>query len=84
MRLFLSATRTVTMNAAMAALLKDRVGEPIEIGLVPNAVDLEKFSQLPSWETQEEKYDLGYIGSLVDYEGSDLLRAIARLAGARL
>lgn len=76
----LSATRTVTMNAAMAALLKDRVGEPIEIGLVPNAVDLEKFSQLPSWETQEEKYDLGYIGSLVDYEGLDLLlRAIAYL-----
>src|SRR5699024_6219468 len=76
----LGATRTVTMNSAMAVLLKSRVSRPVDIGLVPNAVDLTKFSDLPEWETQDEQYDLGYIGSLVDYEGLDLLlHAIAHL-----
>jgi len=76
----LGATRTVTMNSAMAELLKSRVSRPVDIGLVPNAVDLTKFSDLPEWETQDEQYDLGYIGSLVDYEGLDLLlHAIAHL-----
>ena len=79
-----SATRTVTMNSAMATLLKNRIGQPLEIGLVPNAVDLSKFDQLPAWEEQEEQYDLGYIGSLVDYEGLDvLLHAIAHLRDQR-
>jgi len=76
----LSATRTVTTNTAMAELLKKRIGLPIEIGIVPNAVDLTKFSGLPSWEEQQDKFDLGYIGSLVDYEGLDtLLLAISHL-----
>lgn len=75
-----SATRTVTMNGAMASLLKARINRPLEIGLVPNAVDLAKFDTMPPWETQDEQYDLGYIGSLVDYEGLDLLlHAIAEL-----
>ncbi|MEY8579120.1 glycosyltransferase family 4 protein [Corynebacteriaceae bacterium 6-324] len=74
------ATRTVTMNSAMAELLQSRIPNPPKIGLVPNAVDLSKFEGLPSWEDQEEKYDLGYIGSLVDYEGLDLLlHAVADL-----
>lgn len=68
-----SATRTVTMNTAMAELLQSRIENAPEIGLVPNAVDLSKFGNLPNWKDQKEQFDLGYIGSLVDYEGLDLL-----------
>lgn len=75
-----TATRCVTMNTAMSSLLRTRIGKPLEIGIVPNAVDLEKFAELPRRENQPEKYNLGYIGSLIDYEGLDLLlRAVAHL-----
>lgn len=75
------ADTVVTMNTAMAQLLKNRIDKEIEIGLVPNAVTPEKFSDVkPLREIKNTKYDIGYVGSLVDYEGHVLLlQAIAYL-----
>lgn len=76
----LGSTRTVTMNSAMSNLIKARIDQPLDIGLVPNAVDLSKFKNIPDWKLETEQFDLGYVGSLVDYEGLDLLlRAISVL-----
>lgn len=73
------ADRVVTMNSSMANLLDSRNSRALDIGLVPNAVDTTKFGHLTPLEAKEKfKYDAGYVGSLVDYEGLDtLIRAVA-------
>lgn len=68
---FRTVDRIVTMNKAMARLIKDRSGTKAEISLVPNAVAPESFASANFPESCS--YDLGYVGSLVDYEGLDLL-----------
>lgn len=74
-----SSDRVVTMNRSMSDLLKARSNGALDIGLVPNAVDLKKFSTTPPLESQQDfQFDVGYIGSIVDYEGLDcLIEAIA-------
>lgn len=76
-----NATRVVSMNNSMAQLITNRSGGTVSVGLVPNAVDTQKFEQVtPLAAKQNFEFDLGYVGSLVDYEGLDLLvRAIALL-----
>ncbi|MDU5017025.1 glycosyltransferase [Corynebacterium tuberculostearicum] len=73
------ADRVVTMNSSMAKLLDDRSEHGLDIGLVPNAVDTSKFVHITPLEEKEKfKYDVGYVGSLVDYEGLEtLIRAVA-------
>lgn len=79
----LSADRVVTMNASMAKLLSDRASQGnLKIGYVPNAVDPTRFEGVPGLESTiaSAGYDIGYFGSLLDYEGLDLLiRALAKL-----
>lgn len=77
----LAADRVVTMNDSMAELLKSRSETSLEVGLVPNAVNPERFEGVtPLVELGDAAYDVGYIGSMVDYEGLDLLlEAIATL-----
>lgn len=76
------ADKVVTMNNSMAKLLQDRSGVN-DIGLVPNAVDTEKFKDTPPVsKITKFGYDVGYVGSLVDYEGLDtLLQAVAIIRG---
>ncbi|KAB1503163.1 glycosyltransferase [Corynebacterium sp. 320] len=76
-----SADCVVSMNHSMANLLKERNEKSVEIGLVPNAVDATRFSLVPPLDEVETfNYDIGYVGSLVDYEGLDvLLHAIHEL-----
>lgn len=73
------ADRIVSMNTSMAKLLSERSANGLDIGLVPNAVDVNKFNTLTAiTEVSKFTYDAGYVGSLVDYEGLDLLvRAVA-------
>ena len=73
------ADRVVTMNTSMASLLDHRSEHGLDVGLVPNAVDVSRFSHLKPLEEKEFfTYDVGYVGSLVDYEGLEtLIRAIA-------
>lgn len=75
------AQRVVSMNQSMADLLRQRSGMDSEIGLVPNAVNTAKFRDVPRLsQIQDFDYEVGYVGSLVDYEGLDiLLQAIALL-----
>lgn len=76
-----AADQVVSMNQAMADLLEERGGKQFDVGLVPNAVDTTKFSRTPALDKDSRfKYDVGYVGSLVDYEGIDiLLEAIERI-----
>lgn len=73
------ADRVVTMNSSMANLLDQRSEQGLDIGLVPNAVDISRFSSLTPLENKKAfAYDVGYVGSLVDYEGLEtLILAIA-------
>lgn len=75
------ADRVVTMNKSMASLLQRRNPSVSTIGLVPNAVDCSKATQIsPLTDERNYEYQVGYIGSMVDYEGLDiLLQAISIL-----
>lgn len=74
-----NADKKFTITTALANLMKDR-GVDDHINVIHNAVDIEKF--IPIEEKDEgliEKYDLedkiviGYIGSIVEYEGLNFL-----------
>lgn len=73
------ADRIVSMNNSMANLLAERNSKAIEVGLVPNAVDAQRFAAIDDLNRVDNfKFDFGYVGSLVDYEGLDnLIEAIA-------
>lgn len=72
--------RIVTLTEAMASEIRSRVVPKRPVTLVPNAVDLDRFKPQPKridlktalgW--QEDLPVIGYAGSLVDYEGLDVL-----------
>lgn len=71
--------KVVTMNNSMASLLNERAGFDLQIGMVPNAVDISKFALTPDLaDARPFNFDLGYVGSLVDYEGlGTLIEALA-------
>lgn len=71
--------KVVTMNYSMANLLNERAGSDLHIGMVPNAVDISRFASTPNLdEARPFEFDLGYVGSLVDYEGlGTLIEAMA-------
>lgn len=74
------ADRIVTLTEAMASEISSRVTTKSEIQLVPNAVDLGRFRPRPRRTDLKESLGwhseipvIGYAGSMVDYEGLDLL-----------
>lgn len=72
--------RVVAMNRSMANLLERRAQDnALLVDELPNAVDVSRFSCISPLNSQKAQgYDVGYIGSLVDYEGlSTLLEAIS-------
>lgn len=72
--------RVVAMNRSMADLLEVRAQNwVLSVDELPNAVDTTRFSGISPLQTRKVPgYDVGYIGSLVDYEGlSTLLEAIS-------
>lgn len=79
------ADRIVTLTGAMAQEIGSRVKTKAEIGIVPNAVDLSRFAPKPARTDLKAHLGwskdipvIGYAGSLVDYEGLDLLLKAAR------
>jgi glycosyltransferase involved in cell wall biosynthesis len=84
----LTADRVITITKALKTLMVER-GVPSEkIEVVPNGVDIQRFSA-PSggdgevrsrWSIPEGAIVFGYVGSMPQYEGlDDLIDAVARL-----
>ncbi|WP_157973807.1 glycosyltransferase family 4 protein [Desertihabitans aurantiacus] len=84
------ATRVITITEALKAEMVRRGVDGDKIGVVPNGVDTERF--LPRARDRAlaeqlgvaDKVVIGYVGSLVDYEGLELLvEAAGVLSGVR-
>lgn len=84
------ADRVVTLGTAMRADIIARGVDPDRVVVIPNAVDPEQFSPVPADPALRATLGftprdvvLGYVSSLVPYEGvAHLLEAIARLRAA--
>lgn len=82
--------RVITITDALAAEMVDRGVPADKITVVPNGVDTSRFSPLERDVELEDKLNLrdrtviGYVGSVLDYEGIDLLiEAAERISGSR-
>jgi len=82
----LDATAVITITAALRGELIDRGVPPERITVVPNSVDPDRFAPRPRDAELERRLGLsgrvviGYVGSVVDYEGlDDLLGALSVL-----
>jgi glycosyltransferase involved in cell wall biosynthesis len=81
------ADHVFTLTAAMRAIMEDRGVPGDRITVLPNACDSARFSPRPRDEVLAERLDLpagvpviGYVGSIVDYEGlDDLMQACSQL-----
>ncbi|MGP9539872.1 glycosyltransferase [Brachybacterium sp. AOP43-C2-M15] len=83
------ASRVLTITGALKSELVDRGVDAEKITVVPNGVDTDRFTPTPRDEELAESLGvsgrtvIGYVGSVVDYEGLDLLldavRALRRL-----
>ncbi|MFD4993635.1 glycosyltransferase [Cellulosimicrobium cellulans] len=85
-----AADRVITITRGLRDEMIDRGVDAEKIVVVPNGVDTERFTPIPrDVELQSQlglqgKTIIGYVGSVLDYEGLDLLiRAASRLAGER-
>lgn len=73
------ATKVLAITSALKAELVERGVDEEKIVLVPNGVDTERFTPLPRDEELAAqlgvtgKTVIGYVGTVVDYEGLDLL-----------
>ena len=73
------ATRVLAITEALKAELVDRGVDADKITLVPNGVDSERFTPIPRDEELAAQLGvtgrtvIGYVGTVVDYEGLDLL-----------
>lgn len=84
----LEADRVIAITEALKQLLVDRGVPASKILVVPNGVDVERFS-VPTasgsdvrsfWNIPKKAMVLGYVGSMPQYEGlDDLIEAIANL-----
>ena len=78
------ATRVLAITQALKDELVERGVDEEKIVLVPNGVDTERFTPLPRDEElaaqlgASGKTVIGYVGTVVDYEGLDLLLTAAR------
>jgi glycosyltransferase involved in cell wall biosynthesis len=75
-----NADRVVTLTRAMADIINGRVTTRHPVEVLPNAVDVDRFRPMPKdaalltelgWS--EETPVIGYAGSVVDYEGLEVL-----------
>ncbi|MFD2759373.1 glycosyltransferase family 4 protein [Gulosibacter faecalis] len=75
-----NADRVVTLTRAMADIINERVTTRNPVEVLPNAVDIDRFRPMPKdaalltelgWS--EETPVIGYAGSVVDYEGLEVL-----------
>lgn len=79
------ATRVFAITEALKAELVERGVDESKIKVVPNGVDTERFTPLPRNEALAEQLRIsgrtviGYVGTVVDYEGLDLLLEAARI-----
>jgi glycosyltransferase involved in cell wall biosynthesis len=80
------ADRVITLADVMKAEIAERGVDPDRITVIPNAVDVERFTPRPKDAALARSLDLGnrvilgYVSSLSNYEGVDtLLRGIRRL-----
>lgn len=84
-----NATRVLAITNALKEELVARGVEEEKITVVPNAVDADRFSPLPRDRDLEADLQLvgrtviGYIGSVLDYEGLELLIDAAEIMSAR-
>ena len=73
------ASHVFTITGSIKDILVENGVDESKISILPNAVDIEKFTIKKRDEELEQKLDLkdkiviGYIGSFVEYEGLDLL-----------
>ncbi|MGP9613485.1 glycosyltransferase [Brachybacterium sp. AOP42-B2-9] len=78
------ATRVLAITEALKTELVERGVDAEKISIVPNGVDTDRFvPTAPDEELTEElgvrgKTVIGYVGTIVDYEGLDLLLTAAR------
>lgn len=87
-RCMLEADHVVTLGETMKRLIVDRGVEPDKVSVVPNAIDPDQVypAERPADLAAELGIDredvvVGYVGSLLAYEGLDqLIRAVAGLA----
>jgi glycosyltransferase involved in cell wall biosynthesis len=84
------ADQVITITGALRDLMIERGVPQSKITVVPNGVDTDRFVPLPRDEELarelgiDGKTVVGYVGSVLDYEGIDmLLEATARLKGRR-
>ncbi|GLI30104.1 MULTISPECIES: glycosyltransferase [Brachybacterium] len=84
------ATKVLAITQALKDELIERGVDEDKIVLVPNGVDTERFTPLPRDEELASELGvdgrtvIGYVGTIVDYEGLDLLlEATARLKRSR-
>ncbi len=85
-----SADQVITITGALRDLMVERGVPESKITVVPNGVDSDRFRPVPRDRELARQLDVddkivvGYVGSVLDYEGIDtLLMATARLAGRR-
>lgn len=85
-----NADKVIAITPALAEELISRGVDPAKISVVPNGVDTERFAPMKRDAALarklglEGKKVLGYVGSILDYEGIDLLvQAASRLAYER-
>lgn len=71
---------TFTLTSALTVELEKRGGDPKRISIIPNAVDINNYKPLGYSTTlaqrlglKSDNFNIGYIGSVVAYEGLDVL-----------
>ena len=84
------ANHVFTITGSIKDILVENGVDESKISILPNAVDIEKFTIEKRDEELEQKLDLkdkiviGYIGSFVEYEGLDLLIKAVKCCMKRL
>lgn len=79
-----AADRVIAITSALREELIERGVEAEKIALVPNGVDTERFTPMPRDEALAERLGvtgktvIGYVGTVVDYEGLNLLADAAK------
>lgn len=78
------ATKVLTITNALRDEMVDRGVDPEKISVIPNGVNTDRFRPLPRDEALADRLEIrdktviGYIGSILDYEGIGLILEAAR------
>lgn len=78
--LFSAASRVVAVSAEVAAYVCDNGGDSSRVLVAVNGVDLSLYRDVPPTGAPDERFTVGFLGSLKAWHGLDvLLDALARL-----